>query len=82
MAPSTQLITDIGTVISNGPSTATQAASIAAAGPIQDYIGNTKQMLLKLQEAKQLAVLIISDTDAASDATNLGLLQGITGSLV
>lgn len=79
---SQQLITDTNSVISNGPSTVTQANAIAQAGPIQDYIGNTKQLLLKLQEAKTLAVLIIQDTDAATDATNLALLVGITGSLV
>lgn len=77
---SQQLITDTNSVITNGPNAATQADSIAAAGPIQDYVGNTKQLLLKLQEAKALAVLIIQGTDA-TDGTNLGLLQGITGSL-
>jgi len=79
---SQQLITDTNSVITNGPSATTTANAIAAAGPIQDYVGNTKQLLLKLQEAKTLAVLIIQDTDSGTDGTNLTLLTGITGSLV
>ena len=78
---SQHLITDTNSVLSNSPSTVTTANSIAAAGPIQDYVGNCKQLALKLQEALTLATLIISDTDASTDATNLTLLTGITGSL-
>jgi hypothetical protein len=79
---STQLITDTNSLIANGPSTTTKANSIAAAGPIQDYIGNTQQLLTKLQEVKTLATLLISDTAASDDNTNLTLLTGITGSFV
>ena len=78
---SQHLIADINSVIANGPSATTTANSIAAAGPIQDYIGNTKQVLLKLQEVLQLATLVINDTAASDDGTNLTLLTGITGSL-
>lgn len=79
---SQQLITDTKSLINNGPSTATTANAIAQAGPIMDYVGSSKQLLLKLNEALTLATLIINDTDATSDGTNLTLLQGITGSLV
>lgn len=75
MVASTQVITDSGTVISNGPTAATAAASIAAAGPINDYIGNCKLLQEKFYEAKQLLALIISATDAADPS--LATLQNI-----
>lgn len=81
MAASTQLITDSNTVVTNGPNAATQAKSIAQAGPIMDYVGLTKQLVLKLQEVQQLQALIVSGTDA-TDSTNLTLLNNIGLSLV
>ena len=81
MANSTQIITDLGTVITNGPNAATTAKAINQAGPIMDYQGNVQLALLKAQELQQLMALIITDTDA-TDATNLGLLQGVQNDLV
>lgn len=78
---SQQLITDMTTVSTNGPSTVTAANAIAAAGPIEDYVGNVKQCILKFQEVKTLATLLINNTDPTSDSANLALLVGITGSL-
>ena len=79
--PSTTLITDIGTVLTNGPSSVTQVNSIAAAGRIMDYIGNCHLCRLKLRESAALLTLVIGDT-AAGDTTNLNLLTGISQALV
>lgn len=54
MPKSTALLTDLGTVITNGPSATTQANAIAAAGPIQDYIGMCYLLKGKFQEAAVL----------------------------
>jgi hypothetical protein len=62
--PSTTLITDLTTVINNGPSTVTQTNSIAAAGRIMDYIGNCNLCRLKLKESQVLIGYVIGDTDA------------------
>jgi hypothetical protein len=80
LVASAQVITDMQTVINNGPTANTQAASIAAAGPIGDYIGNTKLVQLKFQEAKQLLLLVIAGTDAADPS--LTLLNNVNTTLV
>lgn len=80
MANSTHIITDITTVITNGPNAATQALANVASGQIMDYEGNCNLILLKAQEMQVLLTAIIGDTDA-SDATNLGLLNGILNDL-
>lgn len=80
--PSTTCIADINTVISNGPSAATLAKASAAAGPIMDYQGNTHAVRRIFQELKVFITIIVTDTDAGSDATNLGLLNGILQVLV
>ena len=81
MAASNQIITDITLVISNGPSATTTANAIAAAGPIQDYPGNTKLALLKFQEASVLLAKVIINTDS-TDSANLTLLQGVQAALL
>ena len=81
-SPSTHCITDINAVIATGPGTATLAASIAAAGPIMDYQGNLNIIQGRLREAKVLVGKLITNTDSSTDATNLGLLNGITAVLV
>lgn len=81
MANSTQMITDISTVITNGPNAATQALANVASGEIMDYPGNLNVALLKMQELQQLLTAIIGDTDA-SDAANLALLTKINNNLV
>jgi hypothetical protein len=80
MTNSTTMITDITTVITNGPNSATQALTNAASGVLMDYNGNLNLALTKLQELQQLLVAIIGDT-AASDGTNLALLNGIQNNL-
>ena len=64
MANSTALITDIGTAITNGPSTTSVANANAAAGKIQDIPGNLVVAQLKLKEAQQLLTAIKADLDA------------------
>jgi hypothetical protein len=78
-AASTQVITDITTVISTGPSNATTALAIVASGIIMDYPGNCKLLKLKFQEARNLVNKILTDTDA-NDAS-LGTLQSIQQTL-
>lgn len=82
MANSTQIITDLGTVITNGPSTSTSGAAISASGNIQDYLGNVKLLQLKAQEMAVLIAKVIAVTDPATDATNLGLLNNVKNDLV
>ena len=77
MAFSTQVITDTGTVITNGPTTATLSNCVAASGAIMDYVGNTKLLKLKMQEISVLIAKIVNQTDPGSDATNLALLQKV-----
>ncbi len=72
---STALITDINTVITNGPNAATKAKAIAAAGPIMDYPGVCNLVQMKFRELAVLIKSVITDTDA-TDSANLTLLQG------
>ena len=80
MANSTHIITDLTTVITNGPNAATQALANTASGVLMDYSGNVNLLLLKAQEMAQLIAAVIGDTDA-SDAANLALLQGVQSDL-
>lgn len=81
MSNSTTIITDITTVIANGPQGNTSALAIAASGKIMDYKGNCNLILLKAKEMKYLLTMIVADTDSNQDATNLGLLNGILSDL-
>ena len=54
MAASTQLITDLKSAYSTGPSANTQANAIAAAGPVQDAFATINLALIKLEEANRL----------------------------
>lgn len=65
MPASTTLITDLETVITAGPTAATQAKAIDPAGPIMDYPGNCNLALTKLEETKALLKQVVTDTDAA-----------------
>ena len=82
-AKSTNLLGDIGTVITNGPSTKTKAASIAAAGPINDYVGNCYSLQLELKGiANRLGVTIGTITEGMKGVTdssdpNLTTLNGL-----
>lgn len=78
---STNMVGDIGTVITNGPSATTKANSIAAAGPILDYIGNTNLVKEQLNEAA-IALSRLYNVTAAGDANQpilLGCLNSVTG---
>jgi hypothetical protein len=81
-ANSTQLIADETSVIANGPSATTKANAIAQAGPIMDYIANTKLVLEKYQETTVLLAKIITETDPSTDATNLTLLDAVQATLL
>lgn len=75
--PSTTLITDIQTVITNGPSALTKAACIAAAGAIMDYVGNTRLVRRMLEEANVLLGYIKTNTNGSDDGTNLTLVNNL-----
>jgi hypothetical protein len=81
MTNSTQIITDLTSVITNGPNAATSALANVASGAIMDYAGNVNLLLLKAQEMQVLITAVIADTDA-SDTTNLNLLNGVKNDLV
>ncbi len=76
MAKSTAMLTDIGTVITNGPGATTLATVNAAAGPLMDYLGNCNLVKTKLQEAEVQLAAIKTDTDS-TDSTNLTLINGL-----
>lgn len=76
MAKSTALITDITSVITNGPAGTTPAKSIAAAGPIMDYPGNCSLILTYFQETAFLLGKVAGVTDAG-DTANLALINGV-----
>lgn len=81
MPASATLLTDTATVIGNGPSAVTSAASIAPAGPIMDYPGMLKSFQMHLQEAKTQLNQILINTDPTTDAANLALLNNINTAL-
>jgi hypothetical protein len=66
----------MGTVITNGPSAATAANAIAAAGPIMDYVGMSHATRRKLQECKVLLNSIDTDTDS-TDSSNKTLVANL-----
>ena len=83
---SSNLLGDMGTVITTGPTAATTTKAIANAGPIMDYVGCCKLVVTKLQEAVELLGLsgipkgIITDTDS-TDSTNLAKLTAVSNAL-
>lgn len=80
-SPSTTVIADMTAVITAGPAAATTAASIAAAGPIMDYVGMCHQIRGKFKEAYRLNSRIMSVTDQTYDSVNYALLNGVQGVL-
>jgi len=84
---STTLITNMKTVIANGPSSVTQANANAQAGPITDYVGMTKSVLLTLDEAEVKlngvagVAGLLALTDPTTDAANYTLLSNVLASL-
>ena len=67
------LLADAATMIAAGPSAATQTASIAAAGPIQDMVAHLNLYQLKLKEIKVLLTLMKGATDAGD--SNLTIIN-------
>lgn len=80
MAASTQLLTDIQTCITNGPTALTQTAAINATGPIIDPVGSLYLIQTKLKETKVLLNALISVQDAGDG--NKTTLQNIVASFV
>jgi hypothetical protein len=74
--PSATMITHWAAVVLAGPTAATTAKAIAAAGPITDYVSMLQQVSLRLKELKNLVTLVWTYTDA-SDTANLALLASI-----
>lgn len=81
MSNSTQIITDLKSVYTNGPQGSTQANSISASGVILDYIGMTQLAVVKAEELNIIVNQLITNTDASGDATNLALLNGVVNDL-
>lgn len=81
MPASTNLIGDMGSVVTNGPNAATIALAIAPAGPIMDYPGNTNLMLLNFKEASNLLTAVKGVTDAGDgNLTNINaVLAALNG---
>ena len=80
-ANSTNLISDIKSVISRGPQGTTATNAVDPAHPMLDYVGMCDQILLKFEEAQRLlsnayAKGMIQVT-AAGDSANLALLTGV-----
>lgn len=75
MSASTNLLGDIGTVITNGPDSTTKANAIAAAGPIQDPAGNAALVKAHFQEAVNLLTLVDTVTDGSDG--NKALVEGV-----
>jgi hypothetical protein len=64
MTASSALITDAGSAATTGPTAASKAKAIAAAGPIQDLAGNLALLKLKLTECAKLNTQIIAALDS------------------
>lgn len=90
---STQLLTDMASVITNGNSATTTANGIAAAGPITDVSGLLASIKLNFQEAAEKLAYLLQGSmiqsgspitaptggiiTSAGDSTNYNLLTGI-----
>lgn len=64
MTTSSQILTDIGSAITTGPSANSKANAIAAAGPITDILGMLELAKLKCQETKNIMIQIVAVLDA------------------
>lgn len=64
MTTSSQILTDLNSAITTGPSAATQANAIAAAGPIIDFLGSLELARTKAKELKALLTTMISVFDS------------------
>lgn len=64
MATSAQILTDIQTMITTGPTAATTTKANAAAGPITDVPGSFQLLQAHGKEMKQLAQQVLNAMDA------------------
>jgi hypothetical protein len=88
MAWSTNIISDLGTVYTNGPlagsttlAVAAGGTTVPAAGPILDYVGNTESLILMAKEADVKLTRLLSVTDLNVDNANYVLLTNILSTL-
>lgn len=65
MAASTALITDMTTVTTTTPTAATVTKQNAAAGPIQDVVGNAFVSLAELKGLKERITEMVAATDSS-----------------
>lgn len=65
MAASTALITDMTTVTTTTPTAATVIKQNAAAGPIQDVVGNAFVSLAELKGLKERITEMVAATDSS-----------------
>jgi len=80
MANSTQILTDIQSAITTGPSAATTANFNAAAGPILDPVGTLYLLQTKFKESKVLLNAYVTSMDGSDPIKTT--LQGILNDLV
>lgn len=81
MAASTALITDLGTVKTNGFSATTLANATAPAGKIMDMPGNLQGCIVGLYDVKRRLAELQTNVDGGSDGTNLTLINNVLLSL-
>jgi hypothetical protein len=79
VTPSTTLLTDLETVISTPPTTATKTKAKTSAGGDIDYVGMCSAALAALAQAKETLIEITAATDSADP--NLATLANILASL-
>ena len=80
-SPSTQVVTDIGLLVTAGPTAADLVDTTAAAGPIMSWANMAALIQMKIAELKIMATLLYNQT-AVSDTANKALLLGVTQVLV
>ncbi len=64
MATSAQILTDLGTAITTGPTATSDAKSLAAAGPITDTRAMLQNLLVSAKEFKQKTNEVLAALDA------------------
>ena len=74
--PSTQVVTDVASLVTNGPTAADLVDVNAPAGPIMNWSNNASLSQLAVTELKSIVTQVVNNT-AAGDVANLALLQGV-----
>jgi hypothetical protein len=81
VANSTQLLTDMGTVITNGNSTTTYSNAIAAGGPIMDIAGMLASVKLNFQEATEKLAYILQGSQV-QNGPGAGTITAPSGGII